>query len=317
MKCVLIAGISLMCSFSNAEMPRFDKGPRPKNFQELRLYHAERGLSISHKKIKTPQDVQQTNNIVYARREDRPLHIDTFIPNKVNSLKSVVILVHGGGWKKGDRSKEHTKAAWFSNRGYIVVCPEYRLSGEALFPAAIHDLKDAICWTREHAKKWGGQPDRIVLMGFSAGAHLVALAAAAGPEAGLDTLESQKQAGSLAACIVVAGPSITNDERAFLEARKPESNYQLFLGDLPENIPATYEKASPAHWVSGNEPPMLFITEGNPSAHDTIRSKLDDVGIRNDIFNLTGGLHSEWNWEPWFTPTMEVTESFIRSVITH
>ena len=45
-----------------------------------------------------------------------------------------------------------------------------------------------------------------------------------------------------------------------------------------------------------NEPPMLFITEGNPSAHDTIRSKLDDVGIRNDIFNLTGGLHSEWNW---------------------
>ena len=128
MKRVFVVCISLMCSFSNAEMPQFDKGPRPKNFQELRLYYAERGLSITQKKIKTPQDVQQTNNIVYARRKDRQLHIDTFIPNKVNSLKSVVILVHGGGWKKGDRSKEHTKAAWFSNRGYIVVCPEYRLS---------------------------------------------------------------------------------------------------------------------------------------------------------------------------------------------
>jgi acetyl esterase/lipase len=154
-------------------------------------------------------------------------------------------------------------------------------------------------------------------MGFSAGAHLVALAATAGPEAGLDVSESQKQSNSIAACIVVAGPSITNDERAFLEARKPESNYQLFLGDLPENIPAIYEKASPAHWVTGNEPPMLFITEGNPSAHNTIRSKLDKLGIQNEIFNLTGGLHSEWNWEPWFTPTMEVTETFIHSTITH
>lgn len=317
MKRVLFACISLMCSFSNAEMPQFDKGPRPKNFQELRSYYADRGLSITHKKIELSQDVQQTNNLVYARRKDRPLHIDTFVPKDVNSLKSVVILVHGGGWKKGDRSKEHTKAAWFSNRGYIVVCPEYRLSGEALFPAAIHDLKDAICWTREHALEWDGEPGRMILMGFSAGAHLVALAATAGPEAGLDTSESRNQSKSVAACIAVAGPSITNDERALLNARKPDSNYQLFFGGLPETIPDIYEQASPSHWVSGNEPPMLFITEGNPDAHTAIRSRLDKMGIRNEGFNLTGGLHSEWNWEPWFTPTMEVTERFIRSVFTH
>ena len=59
---------------------------------------------------------------------------------------------------------------------------------------------------------------------------------------------------------------------------------------------------------------MLFITEGNPEAHTIIRSRLDKMGIRNEGFNLTGGLHSEWNWEPLFTPTMEVTEEFIRSV---
>ena len=58
----------------------------------------------------------------------------------------------------------------------------------------------------------------------------------------------------------------------------------------------------------------LFITEGNPDTHKAIRSRLDNVGIRNENFNLTGGLHSEWNWEPWFTPTMEVTENFIHSV---
>ena len=316
MKPVMLICIILMCSVTHAELPQFDKGPRPKDFNELRTYYANRGLRIFHKKIKTPGDVRQTNDVIYSQRLGRSLHIDTFVPKKVNATKSVVILVHGGGWKKGNRSGEHTKAAWFSDCGYVAVCPEYRLSGEATFPAAIHDIKDAIRWTREHAPQWGANPKNIVLMGFSAGAHLVALAATAGPEAGLDLPDSQKRSSSVAACIAVAGPSITNDERALLNARKPDSNYQLFFGGLPEAIPETYELASPEHWVSGNEPPLLFITEGNPEAHKVIRSKLDQMGIRNEGFDLTGGLHSEWNWEPWFTPTMEVTEKFIRSVLT-
>ena len=316
MRLAILICVILICPLSRAELPQFDEGPRPKDFKELRKYYASRGLSIAHKKLKPSSDVQQTNSLVYARRKGRPLHIDTFVPRKVNATKTVVVLVHGGGWKKGDRSGEHTKAAWFSSRGYIALCPEYRLSGEATFPAAIHDLKDAIRWTRSHAPRWGANPDNIVLMGFSAGAHLVALAATAGPEAKLDLADSQKRTSSVAACIAVAGPSTTNDERALLNARKSHSNYQLFFGGLPENIPEIYEQGSPLHWVSGNEPPMLFITEGNPDAHKAIRSRLDKMGIRNEGFNLTGGLHSEWNWEPWFTPTMVVTEKFIRSVLT-
>ena len=147
-------------------------------------------------------------------------------------------------------------------------------------------------------------------------APFVALAATAGPEAKLDLADSQKRTSSVTACVAVAGPSTTNDERALLNARKPNSNYQLFFGGLPEVIPEIYEQGSPSHWVSGNEPPMLFITEGNPDAHKAIRSRLDKMGIRNEGFNLTGGLHSEWNWEPWFTPTMEVAEKFIQSVLT-
>ena len=316
MRLAIFIFVILMCSLSRAELPQFDEGPRPKDFNELRKYYAIRGLSIAHKKLEPSSDVQQTNSLVYAQRKGRPLHIDTFVPRKVNATKAVVVLVHGGGWKKGDRSGEHTKAAWFSSRGYIALCPEYRLSGEATFPAAIHDLKDAIRWTRSHAPRWGANPDNIVLMGFSAGAHLVALAATAGPEAKLDLADSQKRTSSVAACIAVAGPSTTNDEHALLNARKPDSNYQLFFGGLPEAIPEIYERASPEHWVSGNEPPMLFITEGNSGANKAIRSRLDKMGIRNEGFNLTGGLHSEWNWEPWFTPTMEVTEKFIRSVLT-
>lgn len=301
-------------SVALAEMPTFDRGPRPKTFPELRAYYADRGLQISHKKISTPEHVKQTNDINYASRAGRQLHVDLFVPQQLNDTRAIVILVHGGGWKKGSRTGEHTKAAWLSERGFVAVCPEYRLSGEALFPAAIHDVKDAIRWTREHATAWGADPNRIVLMGFSAGAHLVALAATAGPEANLEAPDASATSSQVAACIPVAGPTITNDEKAFENARKPDSNYLRFLGGLPEDVPQRYEQASPAHWVSGNEPPMLFISEGNPEVNDAIREKLTAQSIRNEIFNLTGGIHSEWNWEPWFTPTMERTEEFIRSV---
>ena len=111
MKPVILICVILTCSVTHAELPQFDKGPRPKNFNELRQYYASRGLHIAHKKLGTPIGVQQTNDLVYSQRHGHPLRIDTFVPEKVNTTQTVVILVHGGGWKKGDRSGEHTKAA--------------------------------------------------------------------------------------------------------------------------------------------------------------------------------------------------------------
>lgn len=307
--------LTLVTATAFADLPTFDPGPRPKDFKQLRAYHAERGLTIRRKQLKTPPGVTQTNSVVYATRGDRALRIDTFVPKSVNELKTVVVLVHGGGWKKGDRSGEHTKAAWFSDRGYVAVCPEYRLSGEAKFPAAIHDVKDAVRWTRDHARDWGADPDRIVVMGFSAGAHLVALAATAGPEAQLESPSASATSSNVAASIVVAGPTDTEDEQAFKSARRPDSNYIRFLGGTPDEVRDTYRVASPAHWVGGNEPPMLFVAEGAPERYAAIRAKLDSHGVQNDILNLTGGLHSEWNWEPWFTVTMERADAFIRSTM--
>ena len=82
MKPVMLICIILMCSVTHAELPQFDKGPRPKDFNELRTYYANRGLRIFHKKIKTPGDVRQTNDVIYSQRLGRSLHIDTFVPKK-------------------------------------------------------------------------------------------------------------------------------------------------------------------------------------------------------------------------------------------
>ena len=72
MRQVILICITITCSPTHAELPEFDKGPRPKDFKELREYYASRGLNISHKKIKTPVDVKQTNDVVYSQRPWSP-----------------------------------------------------------------------------------------------------------------------------------------------------------------------------------------------------------------------------------------------------
>jgi acetyl esterase/lipase len=88
----------------------------------------------------------------------------------------VVIYLHGGGWRMGDRKGTPDLAA-FAARGFATVSIEYRLSGEAIFPAALEDVKTAIRWVRKEATSFGFDPDAIGLWGASAGGHLAAMAA--------------------------------------------------------------------------------------------------------------------------------------------
>jgi acetyl esterase len=86
----------------------------------------------------------------------------------------VVLYVHGGGFRILSKDTHWLMALAFARRGYVVFTINYRLSGEAPYPAAIDDVCDAYLWVREHAADYGGDPDHIVLAGESAGANLVA-----------------------------------------------------------------------------------------------------------------------------------------------
>jgi len=85
-------------------------------------------------------------------------------------------MIHGGGWKSGSKEMQIPLAQQISARGYVTVCVEYRLSPEALYPAAVHDIKAAIRFLRAHAEEYGIDPGKIAVSGCSAGGHLAALA---------------------------------------------------------------------------------------------------------------------------------------------
>lgn len=116
---------------------------------------------------------KRTTDLAYG--EDDRQHLDVF------SLKTgehpVVVFFYGGGWTTGKKSHYGFVGAALAARGFVTVIPDYRLYPEVRFPEFMADGAQAVAWVRQHAREFGGDPDRIVLMGHSAGAHMAALLA--------------------------------------------------------------------------------------------------------------------------------------------
>ncbi len=118
-------------------------------------------------------------DVEYARRGDLSLKLDAHVPEGKGPFPAV-ILVHGGGWEEGEKAGifvapllpvlDRSGLAWFTI--------DYRLAPKYTYPAPVEDVQDAIRWVKKHAKEYRVDPNRIVLMGESAGGHLVALIAA-------------------------------------------------------------------------------------------------------------------------------------------
>jgi acetyl esterase/lipase len=110
------------------------------------------------------------------RHSGRALELDVFAP-EAPSLETCVILLHGGAWRFGHRHDVHPYARELAKLGFTAIAAEYRLVGEAPWPAQIQDVKDAVVWARGQARSLGFAPEKIAVQGFSAGGHLALLAA--------------------------------------------------------------------------------------------------------------------------------------------
>jgi arylformamidase len=124
-------------------------------------------------------------DVAYTDRAQDPVRnqLDVYVPNASRHKGPdwhgfpVVVWVHGGAWKFGDKSHVGIKPAAFAELGFVLVSTNYRFVPEVTFRGQASDVASAVAWTRANIAEQGGDPDRIVLMGHSAGAHLAALVA--------------------------------------------------------------------------------------------------------------------------------------------
>ena len=126
-------------------------------------------------------EVETRANVEYGRHDGEALLGDAYLP-KAAGKYPVVIAVHGGGWQGGSKASYRFLGPWLAQRGYAVFSIDYRLvkPGRKMFPESVLDARAAVKFMRSRAGEFGVDPDRIALMGDSAGAHLAALVALGG-----------------------------------------------------------------------------------------------------------------------------------------
>ncbi|MET0660640.1 MAG: alpha/beta hydrolase [Steroidobacteraceae bacterium] len=117
---------------------------------------------------------QRARNVSYGPEPRQQL--DVYAPVAARQLP-IVVFWHGGSWATGDKAEYRFVGTALAKRGVVAVLPNYRLHPAVKFPAFIEDAAATIAWVQAHAAQWGGDPQRIVLMGHSAGAHIATFVA--------------------------------------------------------------------------------------------------------------------------------------------
>ncbi len=130
---------------------------------------------ISRAAVTSPNSAVRLN-VPYAGTTDPLQTLDIYSPQGVKDAP-VVVYVHRGEWSKGDKSEVTFKPKFLNEHGIVLVSVNYRLSPAAQHPAQVNDLAQAVAWIISHAAEFGGDGRKVILLGYSAGCHLVALAA--------------------------------------------------------------------------------------------------------------------------------------------
>lgn len=124
------------------------------------------------------QNARAVRNVQYKHVQgvdSRHLSLDIYASRDAKA-QPVMVYLHGGGWSRGDKRAVYRKPQFFISQDYVFASVNYRLVPEGKHPNNIEDVVDAIVWIHDNIKSCGGDPDRIFLMGHSAGGHLAALA---------------------------------------------------------------------------------------------------------------------------------------------
>ncbi|MBS1918825.1 MAG: alpha/beta hydrolase [Bacteroidetes bacterium] len=266
-------------------------------------------------------NVKAEKGIVYCEWGNRKLLLDAFSPCKNKKLKIAVIILHGGGWRSGDRVQHYPLAQALANLGYVCFTPEYRLSTEALYPAAIYDIKSVIRWVHKHAGEFNVDTSRITVLGFSAGGELAAFM---GSTNGIEKFENTKNkclaniSSWVHAVINIDGIlSFIHPESGEGNDSKKTSAATYWFGYSKTENPGIWKEASSLTYAGKQNPPILFINSSVSRMHagrnDFIKM-MKKYGIYTEVHEFENAPHTFCLFEPWFQPTVKYIDNFLKKI---
>jgi acetyl esterase/lipase len=273
-------------------------------------------------------------DVVYGTRKDREMHVDIYQPTGTMNHHTAMLVLHGGGWMMGDRKLMQPRCEALASRGFTALAVEYRFLGEIAWPGQLHDVKTAIRWTRAHASELDIDPNKIVVQGHSAGAHLSLLAAGTFGKPEFDPdFAGSPPAGPIAAVVAYYPPARLVAGRAMpdLSAGPPTREAIQAIRGADGSIPAamllgpagTEEEAasaSPITYVTEAFPPTILFhgTADMLVAHASSLSlveKLQAAQVPAEL-HLFSGVNHEFDITPSLTEvSVTVVASFLKRYI--
>ncbi|NHZ90896.1 alpha/beta hydrolase fold domain-containing protein [Massilia sp. CCM 8733] len=265
------------------------------------------------------------SGIGYARPGQHLLQLDLHLPGQATRNQgplAAVVLVHGGGWRSGERSNMAPLAARLASRGIAAAVIDYRLADEARYPAAIHDVKAALRWLRANSAAHGIDPQRIAVAGGSAGGQIASLAGVTNGTPKFDPDGEGSPVSSAAQAVInIDGLSDFTSPAARANEddpkKKPSAAGFWFGGSYAETA-GLWREASPTFYVNRHTPPMLFIGSAQPRfavGRDEMIEKMSAAGVATQVVMLPDSPHSFWLFEPWIDPTADAIAAFLHTHI--
>jgi acetyl esterase/lipase len=217
----------------------------------------------------------------------RPQIVDIYMPPKGKAPKPLILYIHGGGWMGGHTRHSGALAnfpamlASLASEGFVVASLEYRLSGEARFPAQLQDARAALRFLKANSKRFGLDPKRTGIWGGSAGGHLTALTALSCGDRSLDPAGLDAPTGSECAQAAVTWYGVF--DFAALVASKSGATDDAGSRLLGCDGPCSNDKyaaASPVTYIDPKDPPFLLIHGDEDKVVPVAQSHLAEARLK-------------------------------------
>jgi arylformamidase len=239
--------------------------------------------------------VSKKNDIKYIDANDTTAGLNVFTRKKGKDMP-VLIFVHGGNWKTGNKDQYGFLGRNFARKGIVAVIPDYTLSPAADYNTMADQVAKAIKWSKDNIATYGGEPDNIFITGHSAGGHLAALAVM-NPKYNISATDIKG---------IILNDAAGLDMKHYLEGYPPTSNND-YMATWSSN-PKQWQDASPIYFINSNTPPFLIyvgdktyesIKEGNErfitSLH-TFQPAVKPIHINKKHVPMV--LQYIWPWSP-------------------
>ena len=260
----------------------------------------------------------------YARPGEEELKLDIWRPSDdpggspaAERRRPAVVVVHGGGWQSGTRGEFPEWNAWLAHKGHVVFDIDYRLS-PSNWQEAPADVACAVGWVKENADRYGVDPERVALMGRSAGGHLALLAAYTwGPATSTPGCEAPNARDTGVAAVVAFYPPT---DLARLSHQEYLGGMDRFLGGAPGAVPGRYRLLSPISRVGPGDPPTFLAHGGDdeivpPEESELLSGRLREAGVPHRLVELPWANHTfDFSWGGWGSQiTRSSLEEFLES----